>query len=214
MKVLIIGAGGQARIVYEILSYDRNVEVVAFVDNVIHGNDEQIMGIPVVGDHSVIPGLRKDGVTGAIVAVGDNRIRAAHFEELKSMGLEPISAIHPSAIIAPSAKLGNGVTIAMGAIISTGARISSNVIINTGASVDHENRIEENASIGPRCSLAGRVTVKKGAQIGIGSVIREYLTIGENTIIGAGSVVLEDMPDNVVAVGTPAKVIKNRDEGN
>ncbi len=210
MKIFIIGAGGQARIVYEILSYDRNLEVVAFVDNVVHGNDEHIMGIPVLGDHSVIPGLVKKGVTGAIIAVGDNKIRAEHFEKLKGMGLEPMNAIHPSSIIAPSAKLGSGVTIAMGAIVSTGARIGNNVIINTGASVDHENEIEEHASIGPRCAIAGRVTIKKGAYIGIGSVVKEYLTIGENTIIGAGSVVLEDMPDNVVAVGTPAKVIKTK----
>lgn len=50
MKIAIIGAGGQARIIYEILRCDRNMEVVAFVDNVVHGNDEQIMGIPVLGD--------------------------------------------------------------------------------------------------------------------------------------------------------------------
>lgn len=208
MKIAIIGAGGQARIVYEILSYNRNVEVVAFVDNVVHGNDEFIMGIPVMGDHSVIPKLMKKGVCGAIVAVGDNKIRAAHFAKLRELGLEPVSAIHPSTIIAPSAKLGSGVTIAMGAIISTGNRIGDNVIINTGAIIDHEDDIGDHVHIGPGCSLAGRVTVKNGAFIGIGSVVREYLTIGKNTVIGAGSVVLEDIPDNVVAAGAPARIIR------
>ena len=214
MKIAIIGAGGQARIVYEILSYDRNMEIVAFIDNVVRGNDEQIMGIPVVGDHSILPRLISNGVRGAIVAVGDNEIRASHFEKLRGMGLETVSAIHPTAHIAPSARLGHGVTIAMGAIISTGARIGDNVIINTSATIDHEDEIEDHVSVGPGCSIAGRVTIKKGAFIGIGSVVREYLTIGENSIIGAGSVVLEDMPDNVVAVGTPAKVVKNRNEGD
>jgi sugar O-acyltransferase (sialic acid O-acetyltransferase NeuD family) len=214
MKIVIIGAGGQARIVYEIMSYDRNIEVVAFVDNVMRGNDEQTMGIPVIGDHTVLPKLIKNGIKGAIVAVGDNEIRATHFEELKSMGLELVSAIHPTSHIAPSARLGHGSTIAIGAIISTGARIGDNVIINTGATIDHEDEIEDHVSVGPNCSIAGRVTVKKGAFIGIGSVVKEYLTIGENSIIGAGSVVLEDVPDNVVAVGTPAKVIKTRSEGD
>ena len=214
MKIAIIGAGGQARIVYEILSYDRNIEVMAFVDNVIHGNDEQIMGIPVLGDHSVLPKLIKNGVTGATIAVGDNEIRVAHFEKLKGMGLELVNAIHPTAYIAQSAKVGDGATIAMGAIISTGAIIGSNVIINTGAIIDHEGEIEDHVHVGPGCSIAGRVTIKRGAFIGIGSVVKEYLTIGENAIIGAGSVVLEDMPDNVVAVGAPAKVVKMRNEGN
>src|SRR4030042_6212385 len=123
MKIVIIGAGGQARIVYEIINYDRNFEVVAFVDNAVHGRDEHIMGIPVMGDHSVLPKLMDGGVRGAIIAIGDNQIRAAHFAKLQSMGLEMLSAIHPSARIAPSAKLGSGVTIAIGATISTGARI-------------------------------------------------------------------------------------------
>ena len=214
MKIAIIGAGGQARIVYEILSYDRNMEVVAFVDNVIHGNDEQIMGIPVVGDHSVLPKLIESGVRGAIIAVGDNQIRATRFEELKGMGLELVNAIHPEAYVAPSAKLGSGVTIAMGAIISTGARIGNNAIINTGAIIEHENDIEKHVHIGPGCSIAGRVTIKKGTFIGIGSVVKEYVTIGENSIIGAGSVVLEDIPDNVVAIGAPAKVIKQRNKSD
>ena len=167
-----------------------------------------------VGDHSVLPKLIKDGVKGAIVAVGDNQIRASHFEKLSDMGLEMVNVIHPTAYIAPSAKLGNGATIAVGAIISTKAKIGNNVIINTGATIDHEDEIEDHASVGPGCSIAGRVTIKKGAFLGIGSVVKEYVTIGENTTIGAGSVVLEDIPDNVVAVGIPAKVIKTKNKGN
>ena len=210
MKIAIIGAGGQARIVYEILSYDRNMEVVAFVDNVARSGKENIKGIPILGGHSVLPKLIKNGVRGAIVAVSMNDIRKAHFEKLRAMGLELINAIHPTASIAPSVKVGSGTTIAIGAIISTGVNIANNVIINTGAIVDHEGNIGDHVHISSGCSLAGRVTVKKSALVGIGSVVRENVTIGENVIIGAGSVVLEDIPDNVVASGTPAKIIERR----
>jgi len=214
MKIAIIGAGGQARIVCEILSYDRNIEVVAFIDNVVRGSDEYIMTIPVMGDHSILPKLIKNGVKGAIIAVGDNEMRAAHFEKLKGMGLSMVNAVHPTSNIAPSVKLGRGVTIAMGAMISTGTRVGDNVIINTGAIIDHEDEIENHVHVGPGCSLAGRVTVKRGTFIGIGSVVKEYVTIGKNSIIGAGSVVLEDIPDNVVAVGGPAKVVKVRNKSD
>lgn len=210
MKIAIIGAGSQARIIYEILSYDRNIEVVAFVDNVVRSGKEDIKGIPILGDHSVIPGLMKDGVRGTIVAVSMNDIREAHFNKLQGMGLELLNAIHPTASIAASVKIGHGVTIAMGAIISPGVNIADNVIVCTGAIIDHEDEIEEHVYLGAGCSLAGRVTIKKNALIGIGSVVREELTIGENTVIGAGSVVLEDVPDNVLAAGTPAKVIEKR----
>jgi sugar O-acyltransferase (sialic acid O-acetyltransferase NeuD family) len=213
MKIAIIGAGGQARIVYEILTYDHNMEVVAFVDNIVRGSDERIMGIPVMGDHSVLPRLLENGLRGAIIGVGDNKIREQRFDELIGTGLELVNAVHPTSYIAPSARLGRGVTVAIGAIIGTGTRIGDNVIINNGAIIDHENEIGNHVHVAPGCSLAGRVTVKKGTFIGIGTVVKEYLTIGENVTIGAGSVVLEDLPDNVVAVGAPARIVKNKTEG-
>ena len=207
MKIAIIGAGRQARIVYEILSYDRNIEVVAFVDNVVHRNGENIKGIPIMGDHSIIPELMKNGVSGAIVGVGDNEIRAAHYEKLKGMGLKLVNAIHPTSYIAPDVTLGSGVTIATGTIINAGVRIGNNVILNTGVIIDHEDEIEDHVYIGPGCSLAGRVTIKKSAIVGICSVVGAYVTIGQSAVIGAGSVVLEDIPDNVV-MGRQRRLLK------
>jgi sugar O-acyltransferase (sialic acid O-acetyltransferase NeuD family) len=208
MKIIVIGAGGQARILYEILGNDRNFEITAFIDNVPRSGKETIQGIPILGGHSVIPDLMKQGVKGVIIAIGNNPIRTAHFETLRGMGLEFINAIHPTAAVAANAKLGKGVTISMGAIICTSVRIADNVIINTGAIIDHECEIHEHAHIGPGCSLAGRVTVKKGALVNIGSVVKENVTIGENAVISAGSVVLKDIPDGAFASGTPARIIE------
>lgn len=213
MKIAIIGAGGHARVVYEILRHDKNMEVVAFVDNVTKGSDEKIMSIPVVGDHSVLPKLIEDGVRGFIVGVGDNKIRAYRFKEIMNMGLDPINAIHPTVHIAYNARIAEGVVIATGATVVTGAVIGNNSIINTGAIIEHEVIIGEHVHIGPGTSIAGRVTVKKGAFVGIGCTVKEYVTIGEKAVIGAGSVVLEDIPNNAVAVGAPAKVIEIKNEG-
>ncbi|MBI4287990.1 MAG: acetyltransferase [Chloroflexi bacterium] len=207
MKVIIVGAGGQARVVYEILSLDRRVEVVAFVDNVFHGADERIMGVPVLGDHLVVVKLIKNGVKGAIIAIGDNKIRAERFAECSEMGLEMINAIAPTAHIAHSARIGKGVVLATSAIVSTGAHIGNNVIINTGAIVEHEDILEDHVHIGPGTVLAGRVTVKRGAFVGLRSVVKENITIGENVTVGAGSVVLENIPDNAVVAGSPARLL-------
>jgi len=208
MKMIIIGAGGQARIVYEILQHSKNMDVVAFIDNVTRGSEEKIMGIPVIGDHSLLPGLIKEGIKAYIIAIGDNKIRARYFGSLQKKGLEPINAIHPTAHISDNAKIGKGVVISTGAIITTNAIIGDDVIINTGAIIEHEDIIEKHVHIGPGTAIAGRVTVKKGAFVGIGCVVKEYVTIGENAVVGAGSVVLDDIPKNAVAVGSPAKVIK------
>jgi len=212
MKIVIIGAGGQARVVCEVLQHDRNVEIVGFIDPVLKEPGEKIMGIPVLGDFSLLPALIEKGIKGYFVGVGNNKTRAQHFEKMKNMGLESMNAIHPTSSIAHNVEIGTGNVIAMGAIITTNARIGDNTIINTGAIVEHENIIENDVHICPGVALAGRVKIKRGAFVGIGSTIKDYVTIGENAIIGAGAVVLEDIPDNVVAVGIPAKVIKKISE--
>jgi len=211
MKVVIIGAGGHARVIYECLRYDKNIEPVAFIDNKFGDGSELIMNIPVLGPHSVIPNLISKGIKGFIVGVGDNKIRALHFKKLKDLGLEPINAIHPTANLAYNIKIGKGVCIGISSTINTNAEIGDNCIINTGAIIEHEAHIGENVHIAPGTSIAGRVNVKNGTFIGIGSVVKEYLNIGENVIIGAGSVVLNDIPDDMVAVGSPAKIIKKND---
>ena len=212
MKTVIIGAGGHARVIFEILNYDRNIEIVAFVDNVIRGSDEKIRDIPVFGDHSVITKLFKSGVKGAIIGVGDNIIRKAHFEKIGNMGVELVTAIHPTVHIAHNAKIGKGVAIVTGATIATGVEIGDNVIVNTGAIIEHEDILKDHVHIAPGTVLAGRVTVNEGAFIGAGSVVKEYVAIGKNATIGAGSVVLEDIPNNAIAVGSPAKVIKIKND--
>lgn len=211
MKIIVIGAGGHARVVYEILRHyrDKNVEVFSFIDNVANTTDEKIMGIPVTGDHSVLPCLIKDNkINGYIVAVGDNNIRSRYFDDLMHLGLDPINAIHPKAHIAYQAVIEKGVVISTGSTISTKAKIGNNSIINTGAIIEHESIIGDNVHIAPGTVVAGRVEVKDGAFVGAGSVVKEYIHIGKNSVIGAGSVVLDDIPDNVTAVGVPAKIIK------
>jgi len=81
--------------------------------------------------------------------------------------------------------------------------------------------VEDDVQIGSHCSVysistidnkQGKVHLKKNCKIGSHSTIMPNVTIGENSIIGANSLVLEDIPDNVVAFGIPAKVIRDLDE--
>ena len=208
IKVVIIGAGGHARAVYEILMHDLNIEVVGFVDNAADTLGEMIGGIHVVGDHSILPDLLEAGVLGAAIGIGDNKLRRSYFEAITNIGFAPVNAIHPTAHIAHNVMIGRGVVIGTGTTVCTGARIGDNVIINTGAIIEHESIIGDDVHIAPGSSIAGRVTINRGAFVGIGSVIKEYVTIGENAVIGAGSVVLKDIPDDAVAVGSPSRIVR------
>jgi len=80
--------------------------------------------------------------------------------------------------------------------------------------------IEDDVQIGSHCSVysvstidnkKGKIILKKNCKIGANSVIMPGVTVGENSIVGALSFVNKDIPDNVVAFGAPARVIKKLD---
>lgn len=210
MKTIIIGAGGHSRVVYDTVRHDPNVETTAFVDNSPRGSKEKIMRTRVEGDHSVIPELRDEGVSGFIVAVGDNEIRQAHFETYRDQGLTPVNAVHPEAHVIETVSLGEGNVVTVGSILSTNVSVGDNAIINTGSVVEHETTVGDHVHIGPGCTVAGRVEIGDRTFIGMGSSIKEYTTIGENAVVGAGSVVLDDVPPNTMVAGTPAEVKQKR----
>lgn len=214
MKIIIFGASSQGRVVSDILKENKNFEICGFVDNNEQLKGKIVDGIKVLGTSSILNDLKKQGISGCIVAVGDNRDRYKVANELKQKGFHFINAIHPRAALATDALIGNNVTVSIGAIICVHAVIEDNVIVNSGAIVEHDNIIRNGAHIGPGVRLAGKVDVGERTFVGIGATVIQNIKIGKNSIIGAGAVVLKDVPDNVVVVGVPAKVIRNTIEND
>jgi sugar O-acyltransferase (sialic acid O-acetyltransferase NeuD family) len=213
MNIVIFGAGGHGRVVLDILKHDRRVNLVGFIDDNRSSHHIFVDGVRVLGDVTELPALiTAHGLDGAIIAVGDNKVRADLFVKVKKLGLKLENAIHPDALIAKGVEIGEGVVIASGAIINTGTKIGDNVIINTGVVIDHDNVIEDHVHISPGVKLAGKVTVKKYSHVGIGAIVITHSVIGENATVGAGAIVQNDIPDNTTAVGAPAKVIKYKED--
>ena len=208
MKIFIWGSGGQGRVVLDILRESRNFDIVGFVDSNKNLKGKIIDGLEILGSKECLDNLLNQGVEGAIVAVGDNEIRCQRANFLKEKGFQLVNAIHPRAGLASNVSIGNNVTIASGAIICAHALVENDAIINTGAIVEHENIIRKGVHIAPGVRLAGRVEIGEKTLIGIGATVIQGLKVGAGSIIGAGAVVIRDIPDNVVAVGIPAKVIK------
>lgn len=205
-KVAIVGAGGHAKVVIEIIRSQGIHEVVACTD--MDPSPRQVLGVPVVGSDECLPSLLNQGIRCIFIALGDNALRLRLGRQVESLGFDLINAVSPSAVVSASARIGRGVAVMAGVVINVDADIQDFAIVNTRASIDHDCQIGEAAHVGPGTTLAGRVQVGRLAFIGTGSSAIPGTTIGNGAIVGAGSVVIRDIPDCAFAYGCPAKVIR------
>lgn len=116
---------------------------------------------------------------------------------------------HPSSIISKQNEIGAGVFIGPGSIIAPYVTLGNLVSINRNVSIGHHVDIGKFSTINPGCNIGGRSKIGEYTTIGMGANIFDGIDVGKNTIIGAGSVVTKSVPDNVVAYGVPARIIKD-----
>ncbi|HEC34977.1 MAG TPA: acetyltransferase [Anaerolineae bacterium] len=216
LRVVIIGAGGHAREVLDILlacqTNRHEIEPLGFIDENLDNHGHTLDGFPVLGDFHWFEGV-DHGEIEVICAVGTPKVCRRLTQRAWSLGLRFASAISPRASISPHARIGQGVMIFANVIVNTGAVIGDHVILNVAVTVSHDTVVGDFCNINPGVHLAGNVTVGEGCYIGMGANVIQGVAIGPWSIIGAGAVVVRDVPANVTAVGVPAKVIKTREEG-
>ena len=211
MNCVIVGCGGHGRVVLDILLAAGEHHVVGFIDSNVQLHGRRVDGRKVFGDMSVLDSLRQEhGVTGVVVAIGDNGVRREFADACERAGLELISAIHPSANIAHNVSLGRNVVVAAGALVCAHCQIGDSAILNTGCIVDHETMIGTATHICPGARLAGRVAVESGAFLGIGATVLQSLRIGYAAVVGAGGVVIAQRSPLRPVGGVAARRIRTR----
>jgi sugar O-acyltransferase (sialic acid O-acetyltransferase NeuD family) len=140
-----------------------------------------------------------------LITIGDNEIRKKVANSLiADFGI----FISKEASICSDTVIGVGSQIIKGAILQPSVVVGDHTIINTKCSVDHDCVLGNFCHVAPGTTICGDVSVGNGTFIGAGATVIQGITIGHNVTIGAGAVVINDIPDNAVAVGNPAKVIK------
>jgi len=211
-KIVLIGGGGHCKVVISILKKLDNFEISGIVDNYKAGS--LISGIKIIGTDDDLKNIYKNGICYALITVGsikDNIKRYRLFNMAKEIGYNFPVIISPEAIVDKSVKIGEGTVIMLGSIINIDSSIGKNCIINTGAIIEHDCKIGDYCHITPGVHISGAVNIGELSFIGIGATIIQGINIGRNVTIGAGSVVIKDIPDNVIALGNPAKIIKSKE---
>ena len=198
--IYIYGAGGHAKVVAA-TAKQLGYRVSGFWEDSRENIGKTFQG------SLIIPFEKVPAGAFIFIAFGNNQLRQQKGEYLKKSFKIP-TLVHPSAQVAEDVNLGEGCYIGACANIDPSCTIGDFCIINNGANLSHDTIIESGCHICGGVQIAGHCHIKQKTMLGIGSCVIENISIGKNCMIGAGATVVREMPDGIIAVGTPAKIIK------
>lgn len=206
-RIILVGAGGHARVCLEALLDDPTHEVVGCVSSTMSAIDG--LGVPLLGSDADVRSIAYErGATHVFVGIGDNAARAVVTRRCLDAGLELATAVSRHARLSHTASVGPGAAVLPGATVNAASSVGTGAILNTNCTVDHDSTIGDFAHIAPGVAMAGGVHVGDGAFVGIGARVIPGIRIGARATVGAGATVIRDVHPDTVVIGVPAHELR------
>lgn len=210
MILLIYGSGGLGREVFDIAkrinAKEKKWSEIAFIDDIRPENN--LNGARVYKFDEVLS--LKD--TECIVAVGEPDSREILYNRLKQNNLKISTLIDPTAVISDDSLIEEGCIVCSFSLIANGAHISTNSLIQPFVVIGHDILVGKHTIIGPGVLPGGGTVFADKVYIGMGATIKERLHIGTNSIVAMGSCVFHDVPEDVIVMGSPARVMRRNED--
>lgn len=222
-KVVILGAGGDGLVLAEAIgqlgkqsSEPSKLVVEGFLDDA-YAEAGTYEGFRVFGglDHW----SQLDGEILFIAAIQKVRDMPRRVARLDQLGVPPerwATVIHPTAVIASCATIGQGVYIGAFCSVQPRCVIGDFATLRAGAALGHDATVSRHAYVGPNAVLCGKAVLHAGAHLGPGAVLLDERSVGQFAVVGIGSAVTKNVSDYAVVMGNPAKRVGqvNRRESN
>ena len=211
-KILLIGGGGHCKSVLDSLISLNEYSEIGIIDT-IEKKNQNIFGIPIVGNDDDLERLFSNGYEYAFITIGSTgnpSIRIRVYEKLLTIGFKIPNIVDQSAIVSSNTKLEEGIFIGKQCIVNASSYIKKCAIINSGSIIEHDCEIGAFAHIAPGVVLSGGVKVGENTHIGSNSTVKQSVQIGEDVLIGLGSVVTKNINNKVIAYGNPCKEVRQK----
>lgn len=212
MLLAIYGAHGLAREVYIIARkinqlYHRWNEY-CFIDDI--NEITEVNGVKVYKFNELLNKKEKKDIE-VVIAVGEPSVRDFMYHKVKDEGISLATLVHPGVYIDETTTIGEGVVIAEGVTITANVEIGNNTYIQAHAVIGHDIRIGQHTVIGSNCQIGGGDQIGDRVFMGFLSGITDHISIGSDSIISAGAIVFRELPEGVIAVGNPARIMKKNE---
>jgi len=208
-SAIIIGTGGQARVLVSLLHDLNAFDLKGIVDLDPYDPQEAIMGVPIIGSLSKAEAWRDHGITVAFLAIGDNRRREQVYQGCLNAGFQLPNLISPLATVNPFATLGEANVVCPGAYLGPMSHIGHDNIINTKAIMEHESTIGNHSHLAPGSVVGGRSRLGDRVFLGASATVIDRVSVASGITVGAGGVVCQDLtqPDGTY-IGVPVRRIR------
>ena len=206
--IIIAGAGAHAGSVIELLEDEQDrFDVVGIVDPLASG---EAHGVPILGDDSVLPKLKKEGIQHAFPGVGfgqntDNKLRKNIFLKLKEAGFDIPYLVSNHAVIRRNVQIGEGALIQAGCVLDSGATLGANVLLGLNVLVGHHCVLGKHSTLAGGVILNGGVALGEGVFMGMGSIV--YGDVGDWAKIAPGVACLTQIPAGSTVFGSETRII-------
>jgi sugar O-acyltransferase (sialic acid O-acetyltransferase NeuD family) len=214
-NIVLFGGGLHANVCIDIIEKVGCYNIIGIIDSKADIGT-LLFGYTVIGRQEDIIKLQKDyEIDGGLITIGDNYARESVKNIIDSLipNFTFINAIHPSVSIGRNVELGAGIVMMANVVVNPNSVIDDFCILNTGAQLEHNCFMGAFSHLSAGSITGGKVSIGKYSAITLGVIIMDRVNIGENTVVGSNSLVTKDLPDNVLAYGNPAKIIRLRKPG-
>ena len=197
-KIVILGMGGHARSLADVLERQQAYEIAGYVVNDASSVNEGCP-YPILGNDSDLERIYQSGITNAAVGVGylgKSDVRERLWAVLERIGFRLPVVCDPSAIVSDSAQVGEGSFIGKGAIVNANASVGKMCIVNTGAILEHDCQVGDFSHISVGTVLCGEVTIGKSVFVGANATVVQCLSIGDGSVVGAGTTIRKNVKAN------------------
>lgn len=215
-KIFLFGAGIHAHTCIDLIEKNDEYDIIGIIDSVKKVGSV-VESYPIIGNIDNLAELAvKFGINKGFISIGTNWIRMKVFKDIqiKVSNFEFINLIHPTAVFGKNIVLGKGILIGALAYISSNCEIGDFCLIHQKAHLGLFNKMEYYSSISLGSLTGGKVKIGFCSAITLRVIVNDRINIGSNTVIGSGSLVLKDVPNNSVAYGQPATVVRYREQND
>lgn len=213
MKLLIYGAGGLAKEVYDIVArtYSDKYEKIYFIDDFV---EESNFYLSETIHFDSILNMFKDEMDSleGVVAVGEPSYREMLTKKFEDAGVSMATIIDKTALISPTAKIEKGSIICEFATIHANVYIGHSCLIQPYCDVGHDIVFGDFSVMSSNCAPGGASIFGKRVYMGMNATSKEKISIGDDAIVGMGAVVFRDVDSGATVVGNPARVTRGNDQ--